>query len=157
MAGEMKRTTLLNKNAELLGETSSFWDKNKRSESTILNEAKIQSELVTIYEDETIKTLKKGKIMVEDAFSSFDASYKRMIQREIDVEAHTKVHLSKLKDRMNQIAEALGKIEKLTGPDFETKLQRLERFANAVETLDRLNKTGKLAEVSASLGKLSNS
>jgi hypothetical protein len=107
-----------------------------------------------VFEDSTTKTMRQGTKMAEDAFSVFDAAYRKMIAREIEVEKRTAIHTAKLKDKAGQIFDALSKIEKLTGPDFEIKLLRLERFANAVDTLDKLNKTGKLAEVSRSIAGL---
>jgi hypothetical protein len=152
MAGEMRQSTSIKQTNEMYGESGSAWC--ARSEKTIMSDAVSIPAMVTTYEDSTVKTLRHGTQMVEGAFSTFDAAFKKMMLREIEVEAAVKAHTSKMKDKMGQLAEAIGKIEKLTGTDFETKLQRLERFANAVDTLDRLNKTGKLAEVAAALGKL---
>jgi hypothetical protein len=111
--------------------------------------------MVNVFEDESAKTFRHGTKMAEDAFTTFDTAYKKMVLREIEVEQRTTTHTAKLKDKAGQIFDALAKIEKLTGHDFEAKLQRLERFATAVDTLDRLNKTGKLADVARAINGLS--
>lgn len=120
---------------------------NTPSDKDILKDAKILTSMTTIFEDETAKVLRQATIMSEQTFESFDKAYKKMLQREVEVEARVKTHTAVLKDKANQIAEALGRINKLAGPDIEEKLARLERFANAVETLDRLNRAGKLSDV----------
>jgi hypothetical protein len=145
MAGDIKQTTAIK-------EIRNKWE--KQEQKVIVNDASTIAGVVTVFEDSTTKTMRQGTKMAEDAFSVFDAAYRKMISREIEVEKRTAIHTSKLKDKAGQIFDALSKIEKLTGPDFEIKLLRLERFANAVDTLDKLNKTGKLAEVSRSIAGL---
>jgi len=154
MAGEIKQTTAIRENRERFGSGSTFFDSARRSEETVVHDAIALPSLVTVFEDSTAQHLRRGTKMTEDAFTTFDNAFKRMMAREVEVEQLVKTHTAKMKDKMGQLADAVAKIEKLTGSDFDLKLQRLERFANAVETLDRLNRTGKLAEVSASLGKL---
>ena len=145
MAGDIKQTTAIK-------EIRNKWE--KQEQKVIANDASTIAGVVTVFEDSTTKTMRQGTKMAEDAFSVFDAAYRKMIAREIEVEKRTAIHTAKLKDKAGQIFDALSKIEKLTGPDFEIKLLRLERFANAVDTLDKLNKTGKLAEVSRSIAGL---
>jgi hypothetical protein len=153
MAGDIKQTTAIKENQDRYGEGGPGW--KHRTNEVIERDAIAFPGLVNVFEDETTKTVRHGTKMVEDAFAVFDFAYKKMLAREIEVEKRTTTHVAKLKDKAGQIFDALAKIEKLTGPDFESKLQRLERFANAVETLDRLNKNGKLADVARAIGGLS--
>ena len=153
MAGEIKQTTSIKENSIRFATDSSVW--NNRSKESIQHDAAMMPVLVNVFEDETAKTLRHGTKMVEDAFTTFDNAYKKMLAREIEVEKRTATHTTKLKDKAGQIFDALSKIDKLTGHDFEAKLLRLERFANAVDTLDRLNKTGKLADVARAISGLS--
>jgi len=152
MAGDMRQTTAIKQNVERFSAENGYFHGRDKDES--LKDAAMVPVMVTMFEDSTAKTLRQGTTMVEDAYKVFDIAYKRMIDREIEVEGMVKIHVSKMKDKMGQIADAVAKIEKLTGPGFDTKLERLERFAAAVETLDRLNRTGKLSEVAMSLSKL---
>ena len=154
MAGHTKQTTAIKENQIRYGEGGLGWV--GRTDKVRKNDAAVLPTLVNVFEDETAKTMRHGTKMAEDAFTVFDSAYKKMLAREIEVEKQTSLHVAKLKDKAGQIFDALAKIEKLTGPDFESKLQRLERFANAVDTLDRLNKAGKLADVARAIGGLSN-
>lgn len=152
MAGETTRTRQL-EDARV--------DAQERSEMKItdpcilLADAAILGSCTTVLEDSTKTALRNGTKMANEAFETFDGAYRKMLAREVDVEARAKKHVSALKDKANQVAEALGRINKLAGPDFEDKLVRLERFANAVETLDRLNRGGKLVDVANAIRGLS--
>lgn len=153
MAGEITQTRLL----QDARQDALYRSSHKGTQSENIADAKTLSVAATIFEDETAKVIRHGTVMVNDAFTTFDNAYRKMLAREIEVEGRVKAHTAILKDKANQIADAIGKINKLSGPDFEDKLQRLERFAKAVDTLDRLNKTGKLAECAKALSGLNGS
>ena len=120
--------------------------------SELMRNAKMaESGQPTVMEEETLKTLRNGAQKVDEAYAVFDAAFCKMAKREAEVEAATKKHVAILKDKANQVAEALARIEKMTGPDFEVKLQRLERLAAAVDALDGLNSRGKLAGIMSAI------
>ena len=154
MAGGIKQATAIRKNRDGFFNDSGFFGHEQKGEKEGLQDAVGLQSLVTVFEDSATNHFRRGTKMAEDAFATFDNAFKRMMAREVEVEQLVRTHTAKMKDKMGQLADAVAKIEKLTGPDFDLKLQRLERFADAVETLDKLNRTGKLAEVAASLGKL---
>ena len=66
----------------------------------------------------------------------------------------TKKHVQSLKNQAVQVADALARINKLIGVDFDLQVHRLERFADAVDRLDKLNRNGKLGAVSAAIAGL---
>ena len=129
----------------------------KAPESEILKDAKVLGAMTTVFEDETTRVLRQGTEMAKDAFEVFDTAYRKMLSREVEVEGRVKAHVSSLKDKANQVAEAMGRINKLAGPDLEIRLAQLERFANAVETLDTLNRNGKLQDVANAIRGLGSS
>ncbi len=51
------------------------------------------------------------------------------------------------KDYTNQVGEAMARIDKVLVKDFESKLFMLERFVNALNEMDDLNKRGLLKNV----------
>lgn len=152
MAGDKKQSTAIKETrAQIQG--ASDWGTRPSHES--LKDAKVLPHAVTVFEDESTKVMRQGTQMANDAFELFDAAYRKMVTRESEVDARVKTHVAILKDKANQVAEALGRINKLAGVDFEEKLSRLERFANAVETLDRLNRGGKLVDIANAIKGLS--
>jgi len=154
MAGHKKQSTAMKENrALILGNKEGSWA--DRPDSDVLKDAKVLPHVVTNCEDVTTKVMRQGTEMANEAFLVFDAAYRKMVTREYEVEERIRKHVSILKDKANQVAEAVGRINKLAGVDFEDKLARLERFAAAVETLDRLNRAGKLAEVANAIKGLS--
>lgn len=113
-----------------------------------------ESEGLNDVESDTLKTLRKATLQVMDEFEKFDVAYCNMITREAEVSEKVKTHASFLKDKCGQVVDALARIEKLSGHDFELKLQRLERFSVAVETLSKLNQSGKLGGLTKALSEL---
>ncbi len=101
----------------------------------------------THLEFETKTTLHNGAKLVDEAYKSFEKALIQMNQQEAILVERTKLHVSKMKDMANQVATAIQRIEKITLGDFEKKLQQLERLATAVESLDKLNKSGSLAGI----------
>lgn len=132
-----------------------FRIEHRNSNEELVKDAAMLPLGVTTFEKSINHTVRTGTELAKDAFDVFDKAYRQMMQREVEVEAKVKTHTAIIKDKANQVAEALARINKLAGPDFEEKLLKLERFAAAMDTLDRLNRTGKLAEVSVSLRGLS--
>jgi hypothetical protein len=107
----------------------------------------------TVLEDSVKKTLKQGTEICRESFEVFNKAYRDMAEQQLATADMAKKHSSFLKDRANQIAESLQKIQKIVGGDFETRLQQLERFTDAVERLDALQKSGRLEAISKALQK----
>ena len=132
----------------------------KNNIGSIPNEAVINSDVIavekTVNADKGLLTIvgKEIKSEVKSAYNILDEQYQglaeiyaRTCERELEVLDATKKHTSSLKDKAGQISIALARIEKIVGPDFEKELDRLERFAKVVETLDALNKSGVIERV----------
>jgi len=130
------------------------WSRAHSAESLLNKAITHESEGLNDAEAETLKTIRKATLQVMDEFEKFDVVYCNMITREADVSERVKAHASFLKDKCGQIVDALARIEKLAGHDFELKLQRLERFSVAVETLSKLNQSGKLGGLAKALSEL---
>lgn len=120
----------------------------------LLNQAAVAA-APTVFEDEVKKTLASAIQSVDDKYRVFNDSFNRMARREIEVVEATKKHVGVIKERANAVAEALARIDKLAGFDFDEKLKRLERFAAAVDTLSQLNKTGRLADLAKAVAAMS--
>lgn len=102
-------------------------------------------------EDSTKGYLKQGTQICQESFDVFQSAYKSMAKQQMETEVMARKHISFLKDKSNQVAEAIARIDKMAGHDFEEKLKRLERFADAMEKLDRLNQAGKLDAIAKAL------
>ena len=101
----------------------------------------------SLTELEVKENLTRGAKICSDTVAFFDEVYCRMAKRELEMVDSTKKHVSVLKERANAVSEALARIDKMMGSDFEVRLQRLERFAAAVETLDALSRSGKVEAI----------
>ena len=120
----------------------------------LLNQATMRQDgYPTQFEDAVNVTLKGGVAQANAAFKVFDEAFSRMVKREAEVELATKKHVGVLKERANAVAEALARIDKMAGADFEEKLNRLKRFASAVKVLNDLDNAGRLEAIAAALSK----
>jgi hypothetical protein len=63
----------------------------------------------------------------------------------------TKDAVSRAKDSAAQMADAMNRITKVLGPDFEKRLAQLEHLTTCMERLAALDGKGKLAPVLAAL------
>lgn len=121
------------------------------SKELIFNANNIQ-EKSTHLEFEAKTNLHKGAELANTAIQVFEKALIRMNKTEVELVERTRKHVSILKDMANQVGVSISKIEKLTSTDFECKLQRLERLATAIESLEKLNKSGNLASIIKALG-----
>ena len=52
--------------------------------------------------------------------------------------------ISRAKDQANQVSDAMNRITKMLGPDFEKRLAQLVTLTDCLERLAALDKAGKL-------------
>jgi hypothetical protein len=101
----------------------------------------------------------RAKDRVESAAESFESTAELMLKMlaalskvEADVSLRTKTCVGRAKDSAGQLGDALSRVTKLLGTDFETRLQQLERTAAALSTLADLQRDGRLESVIRSIG-----
>lgn len=68
-----------------------------------------------------------------------------------DTAKRAKAGVSRAKDQAAQMADALNKITKLVGPDFEKRLDQLVTLTDCLERLAALEKAGKLGPLMQAL------
>ena len=90
---------------------------------------------------ETVETIEEGNARFNEALSRFEKVGKDLILKEVELSKTTKTVTGKIKDSINQVHTAMGRLDL---KDFEVKLLLLERFVKALEALDELNKSGNL-------------
>jgi hypothetical protein len=86
---------------------------------------------------------------LNDSFKRFDLHHKQMMKNEIEMAEKTKLLSQKVKDYTNQVGEAMARIDKVLVKDFETKLDLLERYVLAMQSLNELENKGFLTKVSS--------
>lgn len=84
---------------------------------------------------------------LESAIQRLEKAMSTLTECEKSTAEKAKAAIGRAKDSAGQIGDALNRVNRLIGPDFETKLVQLERTALALEKLAELEKTGKLASV----------
>lgn len=102
--------------------------------------------------------LSKSKRTLNDALDDFEAAKKTVLRAsdelQIQMESHSrqaKDSVSRAKDAAAQMADAMNKITKVLGPDFEKRLEQLDHLTGCMERLSKLNESGKLTGVLAAL------
>lgn len=88
---------------------------------------------------------------LESAANRMYGALQTLIECEKDTTEKAKQAIGRAKDSAAQIGDALARVNKLIGPDFEARLAQLERTATALDNLAELDKAGKLAGVIAAL------
>lgn len=93
-----------------------------------------------------------------DAAKELDAARRRieealhsMMAAEAKAKAASKESVARAKDAANQLGDALNRVTRMLGPDFESRLAQLERLSGALVTLAELEKTGNLRGILAAL------
>lgn len=61
--------------------------------------------------------------------------------------------VSRAKDQAAQMTDAMNKITKLIGPDFEARLKQLQELTDCLERLSALQEAGKLEAMMKAVGK----
>lgn len=87
------------------------------------------------------------------ATKRMDDALNALLESEKATSEKAKAAISRAKDSAAQIGDALVRVNRLLGSDFEAKLAQLERTAAALSQLADLDKSGRLAGVIAAMGK----
>ncbi len=95
---------------------------------------------------------------LEQAVAAFDGASKNILQAsdalhaQMDVlSKRAKDSIGRAKDMAAQMTDAMNKVTKLVGPDFERRLEQLEELTACLERLSALNDAGKLGPMLAAL------
>lgn len=91
---------------------------------------------------------------LESAINVFDSSSKNLFEASDKLHAQmdllskrAKESVSRAKDQTAQMTDAMNKITKLIGPDFERRLSQLQQLTDCMERLSALSDAGKLSPV----------
>ena len=99
------------------------------------------------------ETYNSAAAELESATKRMDDALNALLASEKATSEKAKSAISRAKDSAAQIGDALARVNRLLGSDFEVKLAQLERTAQALSQLSDLDKTGKLSSVIAALNK----
>ena len=99
----------------------------------------------------TAETYNAAAAELEAATVRMDSALAALMDSEKATTEKAKQAIGRAKDSAAQIGDALTRVNKLLGTDFESRLAQLERTAAALEKLAELDKAGKLAGVIAAL------
>lgn len=99
-----------------------------------------------------------GTANLEEATQQFNRSALTILKASDDLHAQMDVLSKKAKDSVGrakdmagQMTDAMNKITKLTGPDFEKRLVQLQQLTECLERLSALQDAGKLQPLLAAL------
>lgn len=102
----------------------------------------------------------KAKTNLEAAIGDFNqasnavfAAADKLHASNDELSKRTKVAVSRAKDSAAQMSDAMLRITKMLGTDFEIRLTQLERLTDAMERLSALQTKGQLADVIKALSK----
>ena len=123
------------------------FDDGRNSKKRLLADAKNVGNTKTVLERSTAKTLTKGTVDAEEAYKKFDHSYNELIKLQAELEKHVRKNVSGFKQKADEVAHSLNRINKIAGDGFEQKIVYLERFVQAVSAIDELNHSGRLDKV----------
>lgn len=133
--------------------------KTAEKDGTGFSSAKVDQFLVQDKEFRVGRSDKTGTAAYEDASDAFAQAAGRLrsivndlVAAETEVSTKAKTAISRVKDINAQLGDSLNRVNKLLGPDFETKLKQMERLAAALGQLAELEKAGQLKSVMAALG-----
>jgi hypothetical protein len=95
---------------------------------------------------------------LDEATEAFETATKTILQSSDAMHAQmdslskrAKDSIGRAKDMSAQMTDAMNKVTKLVGPDFEKRLDQLEQLTKCLERLSALNDAGKLAPMLAAL------
>ena len=88
---------------------------------------------------------------IEDAAARLESALNNLVIQEKLVVSESKAVVSKAKDAANQLGDQLARVSKILGSDFLSRLEQLERFVSALESLKRLDEAGKLDKLLSAL------
>lgn len=99
------------------------------------------------------ETYNSAAAELEAAAKRMDDALNALLDSEKATSEKAKAAISRAKDSAAQIGDALVRVNRLLGSDFEAKLAQLERTAAALSQLAELDKSGRLAGVISALGR----
>ncbi len=88
---------------------------------------------------------------LNDATNRIEAAIDRLVQAEKNTSEKAKSAVGRAKDTAAQLGDALNRVNRLLGQDFETRLAQVERMAEALSKLAELERTGRLQGVMKAL------
>ena len=141
--------------AHKLIETGEF-ETGRSSKKSLEIDAKNLIKGKSVIEKTVEVNMRKATKDADESFKLFDEAYCRLIKKQAEVEKHVRKEVSGFKQRADEVAHALGRINKIAGDGFEEKIKLLERFVEAVSILDDLNQSGRLDKVTNIFNKISN-
>lgn len=111
-------------------------------------------------DDISARHVRKEKTRLIDALNDFETAHgailavsDKLIAASDDLSKRTKVSVARAKDQAQQMADAMLKITKTLGADFEARLLQMERLADALERLNELEQKGVLSGVIEAISK----
>jgi len=96
--------------------------------------------------DRALKDFDKAKMAI---YSVSDELHEKMES----LSRRSKESVSRAKDASAQMADAMNKMTKVLGPDFEKRLDQLDQLTSCMERLIALNDSGRLTSMLDSLRK----
>ena len=102
--------------------------------------------------------MNRSSVNLDTATQNFDVATKTILgasnalHEQMDaLSKRAKDSVGRAKDMAAQMTDAMNKVSKLVGPDFENRLAQLEQLTSCLERLAALQAAGKLAPMIASL------
>lgn len=100
-----------------------------------------------------VSNLNKSLNNIDSATKAvLDANYKLINQCD-ELSKQSKQAISRAKDQANQMQDAMNKITKCLGRDFEGRIEQLETLTDCLERLNKLRESGAIKELSILLSK----
>lgn len=103
--------------------------------------------------------MNKSSTNLEEATARFDEARANILAASDALHAQmdglsrrAKDSVGRAKDMAQQMTDAMNKVTKLLGPDFEKRLQQLEQLTDCLERLSALQQAGKLNNMISALG-----
>lgn len=118
----------------------------------------LQQEMVKDVDGIVARKINIGTKNLDQAIDTFDAASKSIFQAcdamhaQMDgLSKRAKDSISRAKDMAAQMTDAMNRVTKMVGPDFEKRLGQLEALTSCLERLSALNDAGKLAPLLSAL------
>lgn len=117
--------------------------------------------LAAVFKNKRISAFKRvNSRRLDDTSDALENAHKRLsgalddlVKMEMQVAERSKKLSSTAREEAQRMAEALVRINKMLGSDFEARLTQLERLTNALSTLRGLEDRGFLSRMLTALGK----
>lgn len=123
--------------------TGSGW---RQSTVTDMALANLPTRLRVGYKN-TASEYENGADELLKAANRMESALENLLATERMTSEKAKAAVSRAKDSAAQLGDALAKVERLLGRDFESRLSQLERLAGALSNLADLNRSGQLTDI----------